>query len=84
MTQHCIKIQIHNMHINQIRQRYMHRTAVIFVQSTPDDGWTQPQTLILASPIDSSWKRAESSPSHFGQPMKQKISMDYTLNGTSP
>lgn len=49
----------------------MHRTVVIFVQCIPDDGWTKPQTLILASPIDSSWKRVESSPSHFGQPMKQ-------------
>lgn len=44
----------------------------------------KPHTLILASPIDSSWKRAESGPSHCGQSTEQKIRMDYTLNGTSP
>ena len=61
----------------------MHRTVVNSGQCTPDDRWKKPQTLILASPTDSSWKRTESSPSHFGQSMKQKIRMDYTLNGIS-
>lgn len=62
----------------------MHKTIVISVQCIPDDRWKKRQTLILASSIDSSWKRAESSPSHFGQSMRQKIRMDYTLNRTSP
>lgn len=61
----------------------MHRIIVNSDECTPDDRWKKPQTLTLASPTDSSWKRTESSPSHFGQSMKQKIRMDYTLNGTS-